>query len=149
MNKKILFAGVGAGLLMAMLEMVYEGIWGIGFWAAPVAIAALLMRGLQALTPPIPFLFVPAMLGMMIHLVNSVVLGLVFSLGIAPHFAGSARAAAAGALYGLAIFLFMWFIALPIVDPLMLALNAPVFLSAHLLWGGALGFFIARGRASA
>ena len=37
------------------------------------------------------------------------------------------------------IYLVMWFVVLPLVDPVMLNLNAFVFLLGHVMWGIALG----------
>lgn len=58
MNKRTFIAGITAGVVMAMVEMVYEGLFGIGFWSPPVAIAATVLRSLQASTFPIGFQFV-------------------------------------------------------------------------------------------
>ena len=33
----------------------------------------------------------------------------------------------------------MWFVVAPVIDPLMLNLNAAVFFAAHLMWGVAHG----------
>jgi len=48
MNKKILIAGLVSSIAMAMIEMVYEGLFGVGFWSAPIFIAATILRDLQA-----------------------------------------------------------------------------------------------------
>ncbi len=50
-----------------------------------------------------------------------------------------ARLLQAGALYGLAIFLVMWYAVVPTIDPVMLNLNGAMFAIAHVVWGVVLG----------
>ncbi len=51
---------------------------------------------------------------------------------------------AAGVIYGIAVWAAMWFVVIPLVDPLMLNLNGIVFLIGHMMWGGALGLLWSR-----
>ncbi len=77
--KKTLLAGFAASMVMMVVEMLYEGIFGVGFWAAPVFIAATMFRSLQAVPLPVTFLAAPVALGFLAHLVNSDVLDAVFA----------------------------------------------------------------------
>jgi hypothetical protein len=139
---KILVAGLIASMVMAMWEMAVEAMipGGAGFWAAPVMIAATVLRDLQNVATPVPFDMMGVPLGMMGHMMNSVVLGIVFALVIAPRIPSLIGQIIVGMVYGVVIFAVMWFFLLPIIDPVMLKLNLMVFLAAHAMWGGALGW---------
>ena len=144
MNKNILIAGLVSSIAMAMMEMIYEGLFGVGFWSAPVFIAATILRDLQAVAVPVSFSFVPVVVGMMGHMMNSVVLALVF-VALLGRYAATQRAGAiVGALYALVIFFVMWFAVLPIIDPVMLNLNPVVFALSHMVWGMVLGIMASR-----
>ncbi|MGI8826401.1 MAG: hypothetical protein ACR2JC_12285 [Chloroflexota bacterium] len=83
--------GLVGGMVFAMWEMVVEGIrsvglhgsfWGslsthTGFWSAPQFIGATLIRSLQSSRNP-NFDLGPLVLGMMGHMMNSIILGLIF-----------------------------------------------------------------------
>lgn len=144
MNKKVLIAGLVASIAMAMVEMIYEGLVGTGFWSAPVFIAATILRDLQGVAIPVSFALVPVVLGMMGHMMNSVVLGIAFAMGLGGQLRSPSRGALIGVVYGLAVFFVMWFVLLPLIDPVMLALSAVAFALAHMVWGGVLGFAVAR-----
>jgi hypothetical protein len=142
--KKIIIAGLVSSIAMAMMEMVYEGLFGVGFWSAPVFIAAAVLRDLQAIALPVSFALIPVVLGMMGHMMNSVILGVVFSALFGRFLNSPFTGAGVGALYALAIFFMMWFIVLPFIDPVMLHLNLVVFALSHMVWGAVLGAMMAR-----
>lgn len=144
MSKRILIASLAASIVMAMVEMVYEGLFGVGFWSAPVFIAATLLRDLQSVAIPVPFALVPVALGMMGHMMNSVVLGIVFAALFGRLLTTPMAGAVVGALYALMIFFVMWFVVLPFIDPVMLGLNPVVFALSHMMWGAVLGGMVAR-----
>lgn len=139
MNKRTLIAGIVAGLAMAMVEMMYEGLFGIGFWSPPVVIAATVLRSLQASTFPIMFQLWPVLIGLMGHMMNSIIFAIVFVYLTASKISSTATRVVAGAIYGGAIYLLMWFVVLPAVDPVMLNINGVVFAMTHLMWGAVLG----------
>jgi len=144
MNKKIIIAGIVSSIAMAMMEMVYEGLFGVGFWSAPVFISATILRDLQVVALPVVFTFVPVVLGMIGHMMNSVILSSVF-VGLFRRFAHSLLSGViVGALYALIIFFAMWFVVLPFINPLMLNLNPIVFALSHMIWGAILGALVAR-----
>ncbi|MCI0474727.1 MAG: hypothetical protein L0Y55_00615 [Anaerolineales bacterium] len=141
LSAKLLGAGLIASLVMGMWEMIVEAIIpnGAGFWSAPTYIAATIFRNLQTVARPVPFDFVAVMAGLMGHMMNSVIFGLIFAFVIAPRFKTLISQVIAGMVYGAVVFAGMWFVALPIIDPVMLNLNAVVFFLGHLMWGVALG----------
>jgi len=52
-----------------------------------------------------------------------------------------------GMVYAAAIFVAMWFVFLPLIDPAMLLVNGPGFVFSHLMYGALLGVGIAFVRA--
>jgi hypothetical protein len=142
LNTRVLIAGLVASLVMGMIEMLFEAIAGAGFWSPVVFIAATIVRGLQSIPVPVPFQALPVALGLMGHMMNSVILGIVFVLLVAPRLRGTSGLAIGGMGYGLAVFALMWFVVVPLVDPVMLKLNGPVFALSHLMWGAAFGLVL-------
>lgn len=133
--------GLIASLVMGMWEMMVEAIipHGAGFWAAPTYIAAAVLRNLQAVARPVPFDALGVMAGLMGHMMNSVILGLIFILVIAPRFKSLVGQIVAGMMYGAAVYVVMALAVVPLIDPVMANLNAVVFFLGHLMWGVALG----------
>lgn len=134
-------AGLIASLVMGMWEMMIEAIIpnGAGFWSAPTYIAAALLRNLQSVARPVPFDLVAVMVGLMGHMMNSVIFGLIFALVIAPRIKSLVGQVAAGILYGAVVYAAMALVVVPFVDPVMANLNAFVFFVGHLMWGAVLG----------
>lgn len=77
-------------------------------------------------------------------MMNSVVLAAVFGFFASRFVREPGKLAVAGAVYGIIVWGLMWFVVLPLVDPLMLNLNGLVFLIGHMMWGAALGFLWSR-----
>ncbi len=139
---KLLAGGIVASLVIAMWEMIVEAIIpaGNGFWSPVVYIGATVARDLQSVSAPVPFHLLGVILGLIGHMMNSIIFGLIFAYLIAPRARSLGGQIVAGLIYGVVIYLVMWFVALPLVDPVMLNLNAIVFLLGHMMWGVALGF---------
>lgn len=144
MNKKIIIAGLVSSIAMAMMEMVYEGLLGVGFWSAPVFIAATVLRNIQVVAIPVVFSLVPVVLGMIGHMMNFVILSFLFVLLLGRSLHSPFSGVVVGTLYALAVFLMMWFIILPFINPVMLNLNPVVFALSHMMWGAVLGAMVAR-----
>lgn len=142
--RRVLVAGIVASLVMGMIEMIYEALAGDGFWSPAVYIGATVLRGLQSVRIPVAFDFWGVVLGLMGHMMNSVIFGLIFTA----IFARSARSRGGlvvpGAIYALIIFFVMWYVVAPAIDPVILNLNAVVFAIAHIMWGAALGWLVPR-----
>lgn len=147
--KRVLIGGLVASVVMGMAEMVLEQfLGGNGFWSAPVYIAASLLRDYQSVGAPVPFELLPVAVGLMGHMMNSVVLGAVFA-AVTPRFAGSPTTLVGlGALWGVVVLLMMWLVVLPIVNPVMLNLSFGVFAVSHLMWGIVIGITVAAARTS-
>jgi hypothetical protein len=139
LTRRVLLAGLAASLVMGMFEMLYEAVAGAGLWSPVMFIAATVLRSLQGIATPVPFQPVPVLLGLMGHMMNSVILGVVFALLIAPRLDTRNALLIGGVVYGAAIFVVMWFAVVPLVDPVMLKLNGLAFAVAHVMWGAVLG----------
>jgi hypothetical protein len=146
--RRAVVAGIIASVVMGMIEMIYEAAAGDGFWSPLIFIGATVLRRLQSVQIPVRFDFWGVVLGLMGHMMNSVILGLVFAAIFARSPMSYGSRAVAGAGYALVIFFVMWYLVLPAIDRVMLNLNATVFAIAHLMWGGALGWFGPQGTKS-
>jgi len=119
-----------------MMEMVIEAIVGKGFWAPLRFIASVFTLGKD--TDP-SFSFLPVVVGLMGHMMNSVIFGLIFALVISRIVSGVVSLVLTGMAYAAAIFAAMWFVVLPLIDPAMLLLNSAGFFLDHLMYGLLLG----------
>lgn len=141
-TRAILISGIVASLVLAMWEMIVEVVipGGAGFFGPPIAIGATIVRSLQGATNPIPFDGLALVLGLMGHMMNSVVLAAIFGLLVTRLASSPGGAIGLGMAWGVVVFVATWFVVIPAVDPLMLNLNAGAFFAGHLMWGVALGF---------
>jgi len=121
---------------VGMMEMVIEAIVGKGFWAPLRFIASVFTLGKD--TDP-SFSFLPVVVGLMGHMMNSVIFGLIFALVISRIVSGVVSLVLTGMAYAAAIFAAMWFVVLPLIDPAMLLLNSAGFFLSHLMYGLLLG----------
>lgn len=138
-DPRILVVGLVAGMGFGMMEMVIEAVVGKGFWAPLRFIASVFTLGKD--TDP-SFSFLPVVVGLMGHMMNSVILGLVFALVISRIASGVVGLALTAMAYAAAIFAVMWFLLLPLIDPAMLLLNGAGFFLSHLMYGLLLGLGI-------
>ncbi len=140
-----LVPGLVAGLAFAMWAMVV-GIFTSRLWAPPQGIAQSVGIGSQGWD----FELVPFILGLMGHMMNSIIIGLIFlAIAAALKFRGIALVIG-GMMYGFAVYLIMYY---PILRGL-LGSNSGSFLSsnpewswvlAHIMYGMILGLLLAFG----
>lgn len=145
-TRAILIGGIVASLVIAMWEMIVEALLpdGAGFFGPPIAIGATIIRDLQGSGNPIPFDLAALLLGLAGHMMNSVILAVVFGVLVGRRGLGTASLLGAGVVWGVVVFAAMWFVVVPAVDPLVLNLNGIAFLAGHMMWGAALGLLWAR-----
>lgn len=141
-TRRVILAGLIASLVMGMIEMIYEAVAGDGFWSPVVYIGATVVRSLQSVRIPVAFNFWGVVLGLMGHMMNSAILGFIFTALFAR--GGRSRSALAvwGAIYSLIVFFVMWYLVAPAIDPVILNLNVNVFAIAHIMWGVVLGLLV-------
>jgi hypothetical protein len=145
--RRVVGAGLIASVIMGMIEMIYEAVAGAGFWSPVVFIGATILRGLQSVQVPVPFLFWGVLFGLMGHMMNSVIFGLIFAWIVSRRSLVRGGLVVAGVSYAVVIFVVMWYVIVPAIDPVMLKLNATVFAIAHIMWGAALGLIVPQARA--
>ncbi len=144
-TRQTLLVGIIAGMVYGMMEMVIEAIVGHGFWSPLRYIASVFTLGKD--TDP-TFSLIPVVVGLMGHMMNSVIFGLIFALLISRLIRERAGLILAGMVYAAAIFVIMWFGILPLIDPAMKLVNGVGFLFSHLMYGLVLGGGLAQIRSS-
>ncbi|OLC31070.1 MAG: hypothetical protein AUH31_03380 [Armatimonadetes bacterium 13_1_40CM_64_14] len=142
--RRVLVGGIVASFVMGIIEMISEAVAGSGFWAPMVYMGATVLRGLQAVQAPVAFTFWGVVLGLMGHMMNSIILSFIFLALFARGSQARGTLITSGAAYGLAVFV-MWYLVVPAIDPVLRQLNAPVFAVAHIMWGAALGLLASAG----
>ena len=118
-RRRILIAGIGASLVIAMWEMIVEAVipGGAGFFGTPVAIGATIVRDLQGSAYPIPFNVVALILGLMGHMMNSVILAVIFALIVTRLAPSAAGTIGLGMAWGVVVFaILMWRARVPALD---------------------------------
>lgn len=140
-----LVPGLAAGLAFAMWAMIV-GIFASRLWAPPQGIAQSVGIGSQGWD----FQLVPFILGLMGHMMNSIIIGLIFLAIAATLKLRGVALVLAGMMYGIVVYLVMYY---PILRGL-LASNSGSFLSsnpewswvlAHIMYGTILGLLLALG----
>ncbi len=140
--RRVVLAGLVASIVMGMIEMIYEAIGGAGFWSPMIFIGATILRGLQSVEVPVRFLFWGVVFGLAGHMMNSVIFGLIFTSITARTSLSRGGLVVGGIVYAIALFVIMWFVIVPLIDPVMLKLNRTVFAISHVMWGAALGLIV-------
>ncbi len=139
-DRRILLAGLVAGMVYGMMEMVIEAVIGQGFWSPLRYIASVFTLGRD--TDP-TFALVPVVVGLMGHMMNSAIFALLYAQVISPQIHVRAGLVTGGLIYAAAIFVLMWFVVLPVIDPAMKLVNGVGFFASHLMFGLVLGAGIA------
>lgn len=129
-----------AGLVYGMFVMVVEAIIGHGLWSPLRYIAAVFTLGKD--TNP-SFSLTPVFVGLMGHMMNAIIFGLIFAYLIVRYLTNTTVLIIGSMVYGAIIFLLMWFLVLPPLDPAMLLVNPVGFLIGHLMYGLVLGIGLA------
>jgi hypothetical protein len=137
-------AGLGGGLAMAVVGMLFALALGQDVWLEPKRIAAV-VYGAAALAHG-GFDAQPVLIGTLIHFLTSAIVGAIFGivtrrwLRLPSDFGTPVLA---GLVYGLLVWLVAYFIALPVVDPWLLDSYAPAFIIQHIVYGVVTGLLYA------
>lgn len=127
-------AGIIAGLVFVMAQMLL--VWaflGQSPWGPPRMIAAMAL-GPEVLPPPAGFEAVPILVAMMIHLVFSILYGIV--IGAIVQKMGMGAAVLTGAVFGLvAMYLVNFYLVAPLLFPWFLQATNWITAFNHLLFG--------------
>jgi len=106
-------AGLSAGIVMAAALMIYCGAVGLGF-LHPVQIMSGTFYGEDAILGGVG----PTLVGLVTHLVGSAIFGVIFS-ALLPRTVTVGQAVGGGIAYGLAVWAFLTFIDLPLMNRIM------------------------------
>lgn len=137
--KAAVWAGVIAGIVFMMMEMILVATVGGGsLWGPPRMIGAMLL-GKDVLPPPATFDFVVFMVAMMIHFVLSVLLGIILGWIISRWRLGLMASILVGALFGLVTYL-VNFYGFTVIFPWFAMARTPITLVSHLAFGVVLGW---------
>jgi hypothetical protein len=124
--------------------MIIEAVRGDGFWAPLRYIASVFTRGAD--TDP-SFSLIPVLVGLMGHMMNSIILGALFAVAVwRLRRATAITLMVGGMMYGAAIFAVMWWGILPAIDPAMKIVSGAGFFITHLIFGMMLGLSVAAAR---
>lgn len=136
----VVVAGLGAGTMMGMVEMVISAATGQGFWAPLRLIASVLTRGADVASG---FTLGPVVVGLVGHMMNSVVLTALFALVVWNLVRHPAVLAALGMMWGPPVFAFMWWGVTLAIDPAIGLLHPVGFFVTHLIFGMVAGLGVA------
>ncbi len=142
--------GLISGMVYGMWTMIVEAVLHAGesvvagLFSPVVYIAATVLGGFNnpnfypagKLPPADPAAII---LGLMGHMMNSVIFALIFFAFIASVATTNTARIITGLVYGVVIFAVMWYLVLPFADPVMLRVNYLGFLAGHMMYGIGLG----------
>ena len=137
--KAAIWAGIIAGVVFMMLEMVLVATVGGGSpWGPPRMIAAIGM-GKDVLPPPATFDLGVMIIAMALHFVLAILLGMILGLIVSRWKPGLMASIGVGAIFGLAVYLvnFYGFTAL---FPWFAMARTPITLLTHVMFGTVLGW---------
>lgn len=136
--KATVWAGLVAGVVFMMLEMILVATVGGGSpWGPPRMIAAILM-GRQVLPPPATFDLVVLLAAMLVHLVMAIVLAFPLAWMISRRRLSLTASLGAGAVYGV-IFYLVNFYGFTALFPWFAMARTPITLISHAMFGLVLG----------
>jgi len=133
-------AGLAGGLAMAVVAALLSASMGQDIWHEPKRIAAI-VYGPAALAAS-GFDLGPVLLGTLLHLLVSALLGAIFGivtrrgLHLTSDFGTPIMA---GLVYGLLIWMVAYFVVLPQLNPALLEVYPPAFIIQHVAYGVVLG----------
>ncbi|CAN5421649.1 hypothetical protein BH20ACI1_BH20ACI1_04650 [soil metagenome] len=132
--KAAIIAGVVAGLIFLMLEMILVPLIGGGSpWGPPRMIAAIAL-GKDVLPPPADFALVPVMVAMIIHFILSIIFAVILALIISR--LGLGIAILIGAVFGLVLY-FVNFYGFTAIFPWFAMARNGISIFSHIVFGAA------------
>jgi hypothetical protein len=133
-------AGLIGGLSMALVGAIISASVGGDIWLEAKQIAAVVYGSAAAAQPG--FEAGPVLVGTLLHLLVSTILGALFSIVTRRLFHLTSEFGTllmAGLIYGMLIWLVGYFAVLPLVNPLLRETYAPAFIVQHLVYGSVTG----------
>ena len=136
----VLVAGMAAGMMMGILQMLVEAVSGQGFWAPLRYIASVFTRGADT---DASFSARPVLVGLAGHMMISVVFGAIFAAVVWKLTRNPIVLAILGMMWGALLYAVMWWGVAATFDPAMQLVNAQWFFVSHLVFGMVLGLGVA------
>jgi hypothetical protein len=138
--KAAIWAGIIAGLVYVMIVMALIMIQGMSPWGPPRMMAAMVMGKsvLPAMGEPATFDMGVMMVGMMVHLVLSVILAIVLGWGISRFGLGMAAAIIVGMIFGIVVY-YVDFYGFTAVFPWFAMNRSLTILFGHAMFGAVAG----------
>lgn|SRR5487761_2008091 len=137
-----MIAGLVAGMVMAMFMMIVSALTGMRFLAPLYAIAATFNTS-WAMSKG--FVLTPILVGLMLHMVNSALFGMIFTLLARlaiPRTLALPGGAMVGMLWGIVLLVINQYLVLPLFDAPMATATSSIFpwwVVGHLMYGVVLG----------
>jgi uncharacterized membrane protein YagU involved in acid resistance len=133
-------AGLAGGVAMAIVAALLAAWMGQDIWHEPKRIAAIVYG--PAAFAQAGFELGPVLVGTLIHLLVSALLGALFGIVTRRwlHMTSDFGAPVlAGLIYGMLIWLVAYFVVLPLLNPALLDIYAPAFIIQHVVYGVVMG----------
>jgi Family of unknown function (DUF6789) len=134
-------AGLAGGLAMAIVAALVSLVRGQDIWLEAKEIATVVLGSQQARQPG--FIAMPILVGTLIHLIISTLLGALFGIVTRRIFrltSDFGTPLLAGLIYGMLVWFVTYFFVLPIIDPLLReSTYAPAFIIQHIVYGSVTG----------
>lgn len=140
-----IFAGLVAGLVFLVVELILVPTVGGGaLWGPPRMMGAIVL-GPDVLPPPASFDAVVVLTGMLVHFILSAVLGVIFALVVGRMQLSRTMVVLAGIVFGLIVYV-VNFYGLTAVFPWFEMARNWITILAHGVFGAVLGLWLTRGR---
>lgn len=135
-------AGFLAGLVMVLLSPVLSWMNGISLWEPPRLIATTVLG--QSAISSTDFALQPVLIGLAVHMITSVVLGIIFGIVLnrVLHLTTDfGLPIYVGLSYGVIVFFVAYFILLPFLNPAVRQNYIPALVAQNIIFGMCLGVF--------
>lgn len=132
--KAAMGAGLIAGVVFLMMEMILLMMVGESPWGPPRMMAAMVM-GEAVLPPPASFDAMIVMVAMIVHFVMSIVLAVVFAWVLSLWRLSAVAALALGAVFGLLIYLIHFYPVAEMLFPWFAMARNWISISSHIVFG--------------
>lgn len=137
--KAAISAGLIAGIVFMMMEMILLAMTGESPWGPPRMIAAMVM-GETVLPPPATFDIIIMMVAMLVHLILSVLLAVVFAWALSIWDLSFGAAVAVGAVFGLVVYLANFYLVAAILFPWFAMARNWISIISHVAFGAVLAW---------
>lgn len=142
--KSAMWAGLIAGAIFLLMEMVLITLTGMGSpWGPPRMMAAMVL-GQDVLPPPATFDFEIVMVAMMVHFALSIIYAFILGWIISRRHMAVSAAIGVGAAFGLFMYLVNFYGFAPVLFPWFTEARTWVSLVSHVIYGLVLGWSYSR-----